>query len=731
VTATFSEALDLATISSATFSLRDAANALVPASFSYAAASHTATLDPTAALAYSSTYTATVRGGASGVHDAAGNQLAADVVWSFTIQAPPPPGPEVGPGGPILLVTSNANPFTKYYAEILRTEGLNAFATVDIGALNAAALAAHELVVLGERTLSRAQVTLLSDWVNAGGKLLAFRPDAQLAPLLGLAALPGTYPDAYLWIESGWGSQPLTLQFHGPADQYSLGSAVRLASLATAAGPSALPAVTLNSVGSNGGQAGAWAFDLARSVVQTRQGNPAWAGTERDGVGPIRSDDLFFGAAAGDPQPDWVDLSRVAIPQADVQQRLFARQIRAMLGHPFPSFWYLPSFRKAVVVMTGDEHASGDGTRARWSTFAAASAVGCSVDDWQCVRGTSYVYPTAGGDMSNAEGVAFTAQGFELALHVNTGCSDWTPASLESDLAGQLVDFSTQFPSVPAPVTNRTHCIVWSDWASEPVVELAHQIRLDTNYYYWPPNWVQDHPGFFTGSGMPMRFAQTDGSFIDVYQATTQMTEESGQSFPFTIDTLLDRALGPQEYYGAFTANIHTDLGPSSSDTWAADIVASAQARGVAVVTAKQLLTWLDGRNASTFGSPTWNGQDLAFSVVQGLGARNLRALLPASAGTRTLASLTRGGSPVAYSVETIGGASFAVFAADSGSYVATYQPDATPPVLSALAAMPVLDVDKAKSVIKRSIDPGFVETDTELYTADNVKALSGGSGIH
>ncbi len=116
--------------------------------------------------------------------------------------------------------------------------------------------------------------------------------------------------------------------------------------------------MTLNSVGSNGGQAGAWAFDLARSVVLTRQGNPAWAGTERDGVGPIRSDDQFYGAAAGDPQPDWVDLTRVAIPQADIQQRLFARQIRAMLGHPFPSFWYFPSFRKAVVVMTGDEHAS-------------------------------------------------------------------------------------------------------------------------------------------------------------------------------------------------------------------------------------------------------------------------------------------------------------------------------------------------------------------------------------
>ena len=56
-----------------------------------------------------------------------------------------------------------------------------------------------------------------------------------------------------------------------------------------------------------------------------------------------------------------------------------------------------------------------------------------------------------------------------------------------------------------------------------------------------------------------MRFADLDGTLIDVYQAVTQMTDESGQSYPSTIDTLLDRALGAEGYYGAFTANMHAD----------------------------------------------------------------------------------------------------------------------------------------------------------------------------
>jgi hypothetical protein len=81
------------------------------------------------------------------------------------------------------------------------------------------------------------------------------------------------------------------------------------------------PAVTLRSVGASGGQAAAFTFDLARSVVLTRQGNPAWVNQDRDGNAPVRSDDLFFGAKAGDVQPDWVNLNKVAIPQADEQQR--------------------------------------------------------------------------------------------------------------------------------------------------------------------------------------------------------------------------------------------------------------------------------------------------------------------------------------------------------------------------------------------------------------------------
>jgi hypothetical protein len=77
-TVTFSEAMNPATITAATFSLKQGSTA-VPGAVSYTGT--TATFTPSAALTAGLVYTATVT---SGVKDVAGNALAAPYVWSFT-----------------------------------------------------------------------------------------------------------------------------------------------------------------------------------------------------------------------------------------------------------------------------------------------------------------------------------------------------------------------------------------------------------------------------------------------------------------------------------------------------------------------------------------------------------------------------------------------------------------------------------------------------------------------
>ncbi|PNI08974.1 hypothetical protein CXX84_09470 [Arthrobacter sp. AFG7.2] len=83
VTGSFSEAMDASTVSSATFTVKTGTTT-VPAAVAYNSTDKVATLNPTADLAAGTTYTATIRGGSTGVKDAAGNALATDRTWTFT-----------------------------------------------------------------------------------------------------------------------------------------------------------------------------------------------------------------------------------------------------------------------------------------------------------------------------------------------------------------------------------------------------------------------------------------------------------------------------------------------------------------------------------------------------------------------------------------------------------------------------------------------------------------------
>jgi hypothetical protein len=581
-----------------------------------------------------------------------------------------PPGQ--GPGGPILVVTDPGDPFGRYYAEILTAEGLNAFDVRDISQISAATLGGYSVVILAPTALASSQASMFSGWVQGGGNLIAMRPGPSLAGLLGLGTDTGDLDNGYIRVNAtagpGAGITGDTMQFHDSADRWTFAGATSVADLySNATSATTNPAVTLRGVGTAGGQAAAFIYDLARSIVQTRQGNPAWAGQKRDGqIPPIRSDDLFF--------PDWVNLNKVAIPQADEQQRLLANLVTQMSADrlPMPRFWYFPRGERAVVLMTGDDHGTG-GTAGQFNQFLAASPAGCSVADWQCIRSTSYVYPGT----SVPQATSYQAQGFEIALHLNTGCADFTQASLADNWSEQLPQFTASFPGVLPPRTNRAHCIAWSDWASEATVGLANGIRLDTNYYYWPGSWVQNRPGMFTGSGIPMRFADLNGSLIDVYQATTQLTDESEIDIPVHIAALLDRAIGPQGYFGAFTANMHTD---QSNHPGANAIVAAAKARDVPVIAAWQMLDWLDGRNNSSFGGLSFAGNQLTFSITPGAGVRGLQAMLPVAGPTGGLTGLTRNGASVPAAPRTVKGVQYAIFDAVGGDYAATYGIAPAPP---------------------------------------------------
>jgi hypothetical protein len=86
VLATFSEAMTASTIDAATFTLSAPGMAAVAGTVTYTASGSVATFTPKTSLAYSTTYTATVTTGATGLNGAA---MANNYVWTFTTAAAP------------------------------------------------------------------------------------------------------------------------------------------------------------------------------------------------------------------------------------------------------------------------------------------------------------------------------------------------------------------------------------------------------------------------------------------------------------------------------------------------------------------------------------------------------------------------------------------------------------------------------------------------------------------
>ena len=99
--------------------------------------------------------------------------------------------------------------------------------------MTAATLDSYDVVVLAQTALTAGQASTLGDWVDGGGNLIAMRPDARLAGLLGLTSAGGTLGEAYLKVDTGSGPgagiTDQTIQFHGAADRYDLDGASEVA----------------------------------------------------------------------------------------------------------------------------------------------------------------------------------------------------------------------------------------------------------------------------------------------------------------------------------------------------------------------------------------------------------------------------------------------------------------------------------------------------------------------
>lgn len=606
--------------------------------------------------------------------------------------------PDPGAGGPIALVLNKSfQQFGASYGEVLRAEGISTYSVADLDDLSS--LSAFRVAILPETTVTAAQVESLTAWVRNGGTLFVMRPTDELAALAGVSPRSGTLEHGKFKVNSPrWTTIDLALQYHGTADlRVPLSGTEVVATLARRDGALlGAPAITVrHGIAPGNGTVVSFMFDLGRSVVLTRQGDPQRVGKPRQLDSYMSRSGEFFAGREADPEATFLDMSLFEIPQADELQRVFVDLLQRTGAHgiPFPRFWYLPGGRKVAVVMTSDDH-NADRTDEFFDDLLgpAHSPAGCSAHDWTCARATSWVYGRV--EALKKPGVLrrYIESGFEVGPHLvldrDGPCATWQDIDdLLSRFAARQREFRRDYGIPPSP-TNRTHCYLFSDWDAEVRVQRRLGIRLDSNYTaYGLPGWL-GRLGRVNGSGIPIRFAARDGSLHDVYQlasdfSSDDFTDATDEQARAALRRALDDATGPRGFWGFIGTHFDFSVpGERVRNTILAEVYERNQGREIhdqiAMISARQLLDWLDLRNRSSFRNLAFDGERLTFALAvdDSLPNPGLEAMLPIEVGGRRLARLTRNGASVAVHREAaVRTVRYAFFSAVPGSgYVAEYR---------------------------------------------------------
>ena len=622
--------------------------------------------------------------------------LALAVLLAIALLNPSVNAPNARAAGnaPVLVVVNSgygANPFGRYVEEILRAEGLNAYDVVELSALTGGDLSGHAVTVLTETSLSAGQATLITSYVNGGGRLIALRPDAQLKGLFGLGAAAGTQTDGYLKIDngqaSGAGLTSSVLQIHGSSDRYGLSGGTTLATLySNATTATAYPAV----VSGSGGRAVAFTYDMVRNVVLTRQGNPALANRvdtlgNWDTASPAvtRTVYLFGSVNYAGGQPLWIDRDRIPVPQADEQQRLLARLVQQQVGatQPLPQLWYFPGTAKTMLVLTGDAHANPT------STFQA------EIQSLNARNAPITVYMTIGGDVTEMQLLTWQGQGHSFGIHPYSYRPDSYPPynvlNLNQGYASFNAWFGMTYAAVARSRTVRNHQVAWQGWTDAAELAASYGIALDTDFYHWGA-WLQKGDGswphgYITGSGQAMKFVKADGTVLPVYQQLTQLADEqlisgadagyeglNNQEALLVSQSLIDASQAGD--YAALMTQFHVGT-YETIQAWAEGTIDYANSLGIPVWNADQWLNFVERRHDADYTNVSWNALSgtLTFNLTAATGA-NLTTMLPASYAGQTLQSVSVDGTNTGFSLQTIKGQSQAFVSVASGNHAFVVQ---------------------------------------------------------
>ena len=565
---------------------------------------------------------------------------AADKTWSFTTTAQPPP---TGPGGPILVVTGRPTRSRRYYAEILRGEGLNEFARHRRRRSPPPLLAGKTSSSSARCTLTDARGDDASNWVQRRRQPDRDAPGQEARRRCSASRdAAGTLPNGYMKVDPELGAGA------GIDGRRSSSTARPTATRSTAPARSRRSTPTRRPPPPTRPSRCATSAPAAARPRRSPTTSPARSSTRARATppGPGRSATAMRAAASAPttcssaPRPATsspTGSTRTAstCPQADEQQRLLANLITEMNldKAPLPRFWYLPRGEKAAIVLTGDDHATG-GTAGLLRPAKSPDPPGCSVADWECPRATSYMFTDTPLTDLQASGTNATASSSRCTL--STGCA--TGRRNRSRTTTCASSARSPPPGRASSRRSQPHALHRLERLGHPAKggapprhPLRHELLLRR------PVGLGAQAGAHDRVRLPAalrRHGRLADRRLPVDDAGHRRDERDAPDDD--ADPRADRqGPWPEQYWGVFTVLLHSDYGDHRRLN---DLVSDAQQRHVPVISSAQMLDWTDGRNGSSFGNISYcerHARLLAHHELQGArppgdaaGALGLRAAL-------------------------------------------------------------------------------------------------------
>jgi len=379
----------------------------------------------------------------------------------------------------------------------------------------------------------------------------------------------------------------------------------------------AYPAIVERSVGQ--GRVLAFLYDLPHTVARLRQGDPALAECDTDGLVGVRPSDAV----------QWqIDPRAGHIPQAEIHQALLARAVEWLCPWPLPRLWYLPGEAPALLILTGDlcSDRSDD-----WLVEEAALAERCGAGlTYYLFEKTAFAPETA---------AALERRGHTISIHPYA--VPFSAPSMDETLGRHMAHFAERYGVRPRTV--RHHRLQWLGWAEQAKLEQQHGLEMDLNFTTARP--VRN--GYSFGAGRPIRFVDEGGAVIPVWQQPTQFEDDlvlgdheislrvSSEEACAMYDALLADAI--RRWHTAIAVNLHPGNYMRYSGEWGRHLVAQTAARGVPIWKPERWLDFVKARASLRVRRPAGGEGRWRVDVPDGAASDDLMLLVPERFGSRLL----------------------------------------------------------------------------------------------